>query len=121
MHVFAFNRPISERKYANQLIRSQMMTAWWFINMNHLFKDIMVNYDGTAELPQGCSAVHLQRGWNVLAHTLSGNALKPSTSTLRVRAQMLVNYWVDMTDPTGRFLPGVLQVGIDDGSLELQA
>ncbi|KAE9393327.1 beta and beta-prime subunits of DNA dependent RNA-polymerase [Gymnopus androsaceus JB14] len=29
------------------------------------------------------------------------------------------NYRVDVTDPTGGFLPGVLQVGIDDSSLEL--
>ncbi|KAF8885266.1 hypothetical protein CPB84DRAFT_1850463 [Gymnopilus junonius] len=31
------------------------------------------------------------------------------------------NYRVDVTDPAGGFLPGVLQVGIDDSSLELQA
>jgi DNA-directed RNA polymerase II subunit RPB1 len=31
------------------------------------------------------------------------------------------NYRVDVTDPTGGFLPGVLQVGIDDSSLELQS
>ena len=31
------------------------------------------------------------------------------------------NYWVDVMDPAGRFLPGVLQVGINDSSLELQA
>ncbi|KAI0042209.1 beta and beta-prime subunits of DNA dependent RNA-polymerase [Auriscalpium vulgare] len=30
------------------------------------------------------------------------------------------NYRVDVTDPSGGFLPGVLQVGIDDSSLELQ-
>ncbi|KAF8972572.1 hypothetical protein BDZ97DRAFT_1901130 [Flammula alnicola] len=31
------------------------------------------------------------------------------------------NYRVDVTDPSGGFLPGVLQVGIDDSSLDLQA
>jgi len=31
------------------------------------------------------------------------------------------NYRVDVTDPAGGFLPGVLQVGLDDSSLELQA
>jgi DNA-directed RNA polymerase II subunit RPB1 len=31
------------------------------------------------------------------------------------------NCRVDITDPVGGFLPGVLQVGIDDSSLELQA
>ena len=31
------------------------------------------------------------------------------------------NYRVDVTDPSGGFLPGVLQVGLDDSSLELQA
>lgn len=31
------------------------------------------------------------------------------------------DYRVDVTDPSGGFLPGVLQVGIDDSSLELQA
>ncbi|KAG6916931.1 DNA-directed RNA polymerase II subunit rpb1 [Tephrocybe rancida] len=31
------------------------------------------------------------------------------------------NYCVDVTDPAGGFLPGVLQVGIDDSSLELQS
>ncbi|KIM39097.1 hypothetical protein M413DRAFT_447445 [Hebeloma cylindrosporum] len=30
-------------------------------------------------------------------------------------------YRVDVTDPSGGFLPGVLQVGIDDSSLELQS
>uniref|UniRef100_A0A8H7YB65 DNA-directed RNA polymerase subunit n=2 Tax=Psilocybe TaxID=71950 RepID=A0A8H7YB65_PSICU len=30
------------------------------------------------------------------------------------------NYRVDVTDPAGGFIPGVLQVGIDDSSLELQ-
>ncbi|KAJ3991168.1 hypothetical protein F5050DRAFT_1872774, partial [Lentinula boryana] len=30
------------------------------------------------------------------------------------------NYRVDVTDPAGGFLPGVLQVGIDDSSLDLQ-
>jgi len=30
-------------------------------------------------------------------------------------------YWVDMTDKEGGFLPGVLQIGINDSSLELQA
>src|SRR5712691_10404832 len=31
------------------------------------------------------------------------------------------NHWVDVTDPAGGFLPGVLQVGTDNSSLELQA
>ena len=31
------------------------------------------------------------------------------------------NYSIDVTDPAGGFLPGVLQVGLDDSSLELQA
>ncbi|KAH0590072.1 DNA-directed RNA polymerase II subunit rpb1 [Termitomyces sp. J132] len=31
------------------------------------------------------------------------------------------NYRVDVTDPAGGFLPGVLQIGIDDSSLELQS
>ncbi|KZT68820.1 DNA-directed RNA polymerase II, subunit 1 [Daedalea quercina L-15889] len=31
------------------------------------------------------------------------------------------NYRVDVTDPSGGFLPGVLQLGLDDSSLELQA
>ncbi|KAG6899798.1 DNA-directed RNA polymerase II subunit rpb1 [Termitomyces sp. T159_Od127] len=31
------------------------------------------------------------------------------------------NYRVDVTDPAGGFLPGVLQVGIDDSSLDLQS
>ena len=30
------------------------------------------------------------------------------------------NYCVDVTDAAGGFLPGVLQVGVDDSSLELQ-
>lgn len=30
------------------------------------------------------------------------------------------NYRVDVTDPSGGFLPGVLQIGLDDSSLELQ-
>ncbi|PCH33167.1 RNA polymerase II large subunit [Wolfiporia cocos MD-104 SS10] len=31
------------------------------------------------------------------------------------------NYRVDVTDPSGGFLPGVLQVGLDDSSLDLQS
>ena len=31
------------------------------------------------------------------------------------------NYCVDVTDPAGRFVANVLQAGIDDSSLELQA
>jgi DNA-directed RNA polymerase II subunit RPB1 len=31
------------------------------------------------------------------------------------------NYSVDVTDLGGEFLPGALQVGINDGSLELQS
>jgi DNA-directed RNA polymerase II subunit RPB1 len=31
------------------------------------------------------------------------------------------NYGVDVTDLGGEFLPGALQVGINDGSLELQS
>ncbi|KAH7920489.1 DNA-directed RNA polymerase II, subunit 1 [Leucogyrophana mollusca] len=31
------------------------------------------------------------------------------------------NYRVDVTDPAGGFLPGVLQVGLDDSSLDLQS
>ena len=31
------------------------------------------------------------------------------------------NYRVDVTDAAGGFLPSVLQVGVDDSSLELQA
>ena len=31
------------------------------------------------------------------------------------------DYRVDVTDPLGRFMPGVLQAGLDDSSLELQA
>ncbi|EEB96427.1 hypothetical protein MPER_04443, partial [Moniliophthora perniciosa FA553] len=31
------------------------------------------------------------------------------------------NYRVDVTEPSGGFLPGVLQIGLDDSSLELQS
>lgn len=30
-------------------------------------------------------------------------------------------YRIDVTDPSGGFLPGILQVGIDNSSLELQS
>ncbi|KAG5219798.1 DNA-directed RNA polymerase II [Salix suchowensis] len=36
-------------------------------------------------------------------------------------AQFKHNYHVDVVDPAGGFLPGVLQVGVDDSSPELQA
>ncbi|KAE9397231.1 beta and beta-prime subunits of DNA dependent RNA-polymerase [Gymnopus androsaceus JB14] len=60
-------------------------------------EDVMVCYDGTVRNSLG-DLIQFVYGEDEFEH----------------------NYRVDVTDPTGGFLPGVLQVGIDDSSLELQ-
>jgi hypothetical protein len=53
-----------------------------------------------------------------------GRRLHRKTNYRNVRperfAGLSTNYRADVTDPEGGFLPGVLQVGVDDRSLELQ-
>ncbi|KAE9384544.1 beta and beta-prime subunits of DNA dependent RNA-polymerase [Gymnopus androsaceus JB14] len=63
-------------------------------------EDVMVCYDGTVRNSLGdlIQFVYGEDGMDEFEH----------------------NYRVDVTDPTGGFLPGMLQLGIDDSSLELQ-
>ncbi|KDQ53026.1 hypothetical protein JAAARDRAFT_197811 [Jaapia argillacea MUCL 33604] len=81
-------------------------------------EDVMVCYDGTVrnslgDLIQfvygedGMDGAFIERQ-NIETYALNNREFEH-------------NYRVDVTDPSGGFLPGVLQVGIDDSSLELQA
>ncbi|TFK71732.1 beta and beta-prime subunits of DNA dependent RNA-polymerase [Pluteus cervinus] len=81
-------------------------------------EDVMVCYDGTVrnslgDLIQfiygedGMDGAFIERQ-NIETFALNNREFQHS-------------YRVDVTDPEGGFLPGVLQLGIDDSSLELQA
>ena len=81
-------------------------------------EDVMVCYDGTVrnslgDLIQfiygedGMDGAFIEKQ-NIDTFSLNNN-------------QFEHNYRVDVTDPMGGFLPGVLQVGLDDSSSELQA
>jgi len=81
-------------------------------------EDVMVCYDGTVrnslgDLIQftygedGMDGAFIEKQ-NIDTFGLSGKEFE-------------FQYRVDVTDPAGGFLPGVLQVGIDDSSLELQS
>ncbi|KAJ7596384.1 DNA-directed RNA polymerase II, subunit 1 [Mycena floridula] len=80
-------------------------------------EDVMVCYDGTVrnslgDLIQftygedGMDAAFIEKQ-NIDTFTLNNKEFEH-------------NYRVDVTDPSGGFLPGVLQVGLDDSSVELQ-
>ena len=81
-------------------------------------EDVMVCYDGTVRNSLGdlIQFVYGEDGMdgafiekqNIDTFSLNNN-------------QFEHNYRVDVTDPMGGFLPGVLQVGLDDSSSELQA
>jgi DNA-directed RNA polymerase II subunit RPB1 len=81
-------------------------------------EDVMVNYDGTVRNSLG----------DVLQFTYGEDGMdgafieRQRIETFHLNNREFEhNYRVDVTDPAGGFLPGVLQVGIDDSSLELQA
>ncbi|KAA1468311.1 beta and beta-prime subunits of DNA dependent RNA-polymerase [Dentipellis sp. KUC8613] len=81
-------------------------------------EDVMVNYDGTVRNSLGdlIQFVYGEDG-------MDGAFIeRQHIDTFSLNNQEFEhNYRVDVTDPHGGFLPGVLQVGIDDSSLELQA
>ena len=81
-------------------------------------EDVMVHYDGTVrnslgDLIQfvygedGMDGAFIERQ-NIETFALNNREFEH-------------DYRVDVTDPSGGFLPGVLQLGLDDSSLELQA
>jgi DNA-directed RNA polymerase II subunit RPB1 len=81
-------------------------------------EDVMVNYDGTVRNSLG----------DVLQFVYGEDGMdgayieRQRIETFHLNTlEFEHNYRVDVTDPAGGFLPGVLQVGIDDSSLELQA
>ena len=81
-------------------------------------EDVMVNYDGTVRNSLG----------DVLQFVYGEDGMDGAfIERQRIETFHLNNrefehqYRVDVTDPAGGFLPGVLQVGIDDSSLDLQA
>lgn len=81
-------------------------------------EDVMVNYDGTVRNSLG----------DVLQFVYGEDGMdgafieRQRIETFHLNNREFEhNYRVDVTDPAGGFLPGVLQVGIDDSSLELQA
>ncbi|EKM83352.1 hypothetical protein AGABI1DRAFT_65857 [Agaricus bisporus var. burnettii JB137-S8] len=80
-------------------------------------EDVMVCYDGTVRNSLGdlIQFVYGEDG-------MDGAFIEKQTiETFGLNdKEFQHNYRVDVTDPEGGFLPGVLQVGIDDSSLELQ-
>ncbi len=81
-------------------------------------EDVMVNYDGTVRNSLG----------DVLQFIYGEDGMdgayieRQRIETFHLNNRDFEhNYRVDVTDPAGGFLPGVLQIGIDDSSLELQA
>ncbi|KAH9994498.1 beta and beta-prime subunits of DNA dependent RNA-polymerase [Russula vinacea] len=81
-------------------------------------EDVMVNYDGTVRNSLGdiLQFVYGEDGMD------GAYIERQRIETFHLNTlEFEHNYRVDVTDPAGGFLPGVLQVGIDDSSLELQA
>ncbi|KAF9488926.1 beta and beta-prime subunits of DNA dependent RNA-polymerase [Pleurotus eryngii] len=81
-------------------------------------KDVQVCYDGTVRSSLG----------NLIQFVYGEDGMdgafieKQNIATFGVNhVQFKHNYHVDIVDPTGGFLLGVLQVGVDDSSPELQA
>ncbi|KIK66076.1 hypothetical protein GYMLUDRAFT_38551 [Collybiopsis luxurians FD-317 M1] len=80
-------------------------------------EDVMVHYDGTVRNSLGdlIQFVYGEDG-------MDGSFIeKQNIDTFSLNdGEFAHNYRVDVTDPAGGFLPGILQVNIDDNSLELQ-
>lgn len=81
-------------------------------------EDVMVNYDGTVRNSLGDVLQFIYGEDGMDGAYIERQRIE--TFHLNNR-EFEHNYRVDVTDPAGGFLPGVLQVGIDDNSLELQA
>ncbi|KIK60686.1 hypothetical protein GYMLUDRAFT_43543, partial [Collybiopsis luxurians FD-317 M1] len=80
-------------------------------------KDIMVHYNGTMRNSLGdlIQFVYGEDGMD------GAFIKKQNIDMFSLNDQKFEhNYCIDVTDPAGGFLPGILQVGIDDSSLELQ-
>ena len=79
-------------------------------------EDVMVDYNGTMQnsLRDVLQFVYGEDGMN-------GNYIKQQCiETFHLSdLEFKHNYWVDMMDLAGRFLLGVLQIGIDDSSLDV--
>ncbi|KAH9964633.1 beta and beta-prime subunits of DNA dependent RNA-polymerase [Russula dissimulans] len=81
-------------------------------------EDVMVNYDGTVRNSLGdvLQFVYGEDGMD------GGYIERQRIETFHLNNREFEHHYrVDVTDAAGGFLPGVLQVGIDDNSLELQA
>ena len=70
-----------------------------------------------AQLPQRSHPVHLRWRWDGWCI----HQVAEDWHVQDVSKEFKHQYQVDVTDKEGGFLPGVLQIGIDDSSLELQA
>src|SRR3984957_8438514 len=81
-------------------------------------EDVMVCYDGTVRNSLGDLIQWLYGEDGIDGAFIERQRIE--TYALSDK-EFLHNYRVDVTDPAGGFLPGVLQVGLDDSSLELQA
>ena len=81
-------------------------------------EDVMVSYDGTVRNSLGdlIQFIYGEDG-------MDGAFIEKQTiETFGLNDKEFEhNYRVDVTDPAGGFLPGVLQIGIDDSSLDLQS
>ena len=83
-----------------------------------VLKDVMVDYDGTVQNSLGDVLQFIYREDGMNGDYIERQCIETfHLSDLKFKH----NYWVNVTDPAGRFLSGVLQVSIDDSSLELQA
>lgn len=81
-------------------------------------EDVQVCYDGTVRHSLG-DLIQFVYGEDGMDGTFIE---KQNITTFGVNhVQFKHNYHVDVVDPAGGFLPGVLQVGVDDSSPELQA
>jgi DNA-directed RNA polymerase II subunit RPB1 len=81
-------------------------------------EDIMVCYDGTVRNSLG-DLIQLVYGEDGMDGAFIE---KQNIETFGLNDREFEHiYRIDVTDPAGGFLPGVLQVGIDDSSLELQS
>jgi DNA-directed RNA polymerase II subunit RPB1 len=81
-------------------------------------EDVMVNYDGTVRNSLGDVLQFIYGEDGIDGAYIERQRIETFHFSNR---EFEHNYRVDVTDPAGGFLPGVLQVGIDDSSLELQS
>jgi DNA-directed RNA polymerase II subunit RPB1 len=81
-------------------------------------EDVMVGYDGTVRNSLGDLVQFLYGEDGIDGAFIERQHIE--TYALNDK-EFEHNFRVDVTDPSGGFLPGVLQVGLDDSSLELQA